>query len=274
VKRRRQDFHEHKSRRPEESQLDLVQLRDRTTMSLERLGRQRLSAEVGGYSLENWVKNLSLLLNDFEEKLKPATLPSEYAEKKRELESLLTSTVSSGAIDGEVERLRNEVAEASKRIADERERINSGIDKLTKEQVRIAAEIKEEKTRLTRLREEAQSRPLYKRILGRDSPEPTAPMESKIRDLEAKLASLPAEITKLQTASQAIARNRASPDAPYGELWSRLETSESKLKAKETEKVELMQLTRERERLAAAFAELISRSVPTPSSKESAPAPP
>ena len=65
--------------------MDYNQLKTRTIIALDKLGHQKFSSEPGGYSLENWMKGVNLLLDDFEEKMGAARLPSAYAERRREL---------------------------------------------------------------------------------------------------------------------------------------------------------------------------------------------
>jgi uncharacterized protein with von Willebrand factor type A (vWA) domain len=254
---KKQEYHQRKVRFFETTQLDNEELKTRTIIALDKLGHQKFSTESGGYSLENWIRGVSLLLDEFEKKVGAAKLPSEYAEKRRELTDCLSKPVDLSLIDDNMSELKQNEMEVVRRFDEARERTASRIDELQNELVRCTAELEEEKRRLSSEAAEQHSRSFLRRLFGGNSTSPASISEDKTKELESRLRTLPSEILEQKKSRKSI--DQRSSESPWAEEWRKLESLQVRLKELENERSKKIQLVREREEITASIASIISR---------------
>jgi len=240
----------------EPKQVDYEQLKARTIIALDKLGHQKFSPEPGGYSLENWLKGLSLLLAEFEEKMGEARLPRGYVEKKRLLIDYLLKPVDTSSIDGGISELKQREAEIVRKLHEERTRTASKIDELQGELARRSAEL-EEKAPPVEAGERERSRSFFSRLLGRTQTSSSKDSQGKIREPDPRLQSLPGEIGEQRKLLKSI--DQHSPTSPLAEEWKTLESLQARTKELESERLQKVQLVKEREEVTASMAEMISR---------------
>lgn len=253
-------FHPHKIRFPETTQLDHDELKTRTIIALDKLGHQKFSTESGGYSLENWVGGMNLLLDEFEEKIGTAKLPLEFAEKRRELTDCLFKPVDLSSIDRSISELRQNEAGVVRKIDEARERTAFRIDELQNELARCSAELKEEKRRLSGATIEQHSGSLFKRLFGGNSNSSADASEDKANELESRVRTLSSGILEQRKSLRSIEQH--SSKSQWAEEWKKLESLQVRLKELENERLERIQLVREREEIAASIASMISKISP------------
>jgi len=236
---------------------DYNQLKARTIIALDRLGHQKFAAESGGYSLENWVKGVALLLDEFEERVGEARLPKEYLEMRRLLTDYLQKPVDTSSIDASISELRGKEAEVVRKLGDERDRTKAKIEELQKEVSKLNAELEEEKALSANAPAPERSGSLLRRLFGA-GPASTAKEHSDRRDeLEKMVQTLQGEISEQQKMLKSI--DQRSQGSPMAEDWQTLETLQSKMRELESERLEKVQLVKEREEFTASIANVISR---------------
>jgi hypothetical protein len=267
LKRKKQEFHEHKLRRSDDgaTNKDPQQLKERVIMALDRLGHQKFSTEQGGYGLENWMKNFKLLLDDYEEDIGKANLPIDYPQRREELTATLLKPIDTSAVDKEIEGIKREEEELTKKRDDERTRLNGKLEALRAEQAKVSNDLAEYRRRLAKLNGsgkksgEGTSRTFLKRLLGGGtSSVPREPIEDKLKELDSSLESLRREILAQQRIRGLLNELDAPPDSPYAEEQRKLESLRTTLQKLEALRTDMVQLTLERERVASAIAGLIS----------------
>jgi len=138
----------HKIRYSEPTKLDDEQLKSRTITALDRLGHQRFTLEPGGYSLENWIKGVNLLLDDFEEKVGVDKLSPEYVERRRELSDCLCTPINVSEIDTDIDSARSEEDETLRKLDGTKIQFASRINELQDELARRSAELEAKKKEL------------------------------------------------------------------------------------------------------------------------------
>jgi hypothetical protein len=239
------------------TETDYNQIRTRTIIALDRLGHQKFPAESGGYSLENWVKGVDLLLDEFEEKIGWARLPVGYAEKRRLLMEYVLRPVDTTSIDNDISDLRQKEAELVRRLHEARARTNSRIDELQDELVRRTAEVEEAKAPVIEAKSPTRSRSFFKLIFGRTSESTEEVQQGKVLEAEERLRSLPNEIIEQQKVLKSF--DQRSPDSPMAEEWRTLESLQSRIAELEGQRLEKIQLVKERQQITASFADMISK---------------
>ena len=248
----------HKVRYSEPTRLDIEQLKSRTITALERLGHQRFTSEPGGYSLENWMKGVSLLLDDFENTIGTEKLPLEYVERRRELTSWLSRPVDVSAIDDCISTVKLEKNEVMLKIDETRAQFSSRIVGLQDELARRSVELEEKKEQLTPSEGTGQrSESLFRRLFGRSAGPSLEDAAQDIKELEAEIRLLTDEMVKEQKTLKSIDRHPS--ESPCAEEWKKLQSLQTKLEGLETEKSEKLQLAKEREELTASIADTIAR---------------
>src|SRR5580700_8076340 len=112
-KRKKQEFHSHRRAHFQESERrDPEEVRARTILALDKLGHQVLSTEPGGYDLDDWIRSLNSLLEDFQEKVGAERVAEEFRARTQEVLGRLVPSSSAKDIDSEMEKLTKEVGEA------------------------------------------------------------------------------------------------------------------------------------------------------------------
>ena len=241
----------------EPKQVDYEQLKARTITALDKLGHQKFSPEPGGYSLENWMKGVNLLLDDFEEKMGESRLPRGYVEKKRLLIEYLLKPVDTSSIDGTISELRQREAEIVRRLHEERTRTASKIDELQDELAKRSAQLEEENAPPVDAAKSERSRSFLSRLLGRTQTSSSKGSRDKVREPDPRLESLPGEISEQRKLLKSI--DQRSPASPLAEEWKSLESLQARMKELESERLEKVQLVKERAEVTASIAEMISK---------------
>jgi len=255
-----QSFHQRKIRIPETPELDYDQLKGRTITALNRLGQQKFSAEPGGYSLENWARGVNILLDDFEEKMGVGKLTPDYVEKRRELNDLFSRPVSTSSIDSSISDLKQSAAVVEGKIAEGRARLVSRVAELKSEQDSCSAELAQEQEKIAGPATDQGSGSFLKRLFNGNSKATAKDSGTKIKELESRLDVLPSEILGQQKFLKLI--DQHSPESPLAEEWKALESLQTRLGALESERLERVQLVKEREVITSSIANTISRLPP------------
>ncbi|HUI24294.1 MAG TPA: hypothetical protein VLY82_07895, partial [Nitrososphaerales archaeon] len=81
--------------------------------------------------------------------------------------------------------------------------------------------------------------------------------EIRIEELESKLASLPNELLEQQKQLKMI--DLRSPESRFAEEWNRLDSMQTRLKELEQERLDRVQLVKERAEATGLIASAISR---------------
>jgi hypothetical protein len=253
LKRKKQEYHIHRRAYIQESERPNPEdVRTRTVLSLDRLGHQVLSTEPGGYDLEDWLRSINSLLDDFQEKIGEDRVTDEFRRVRREALLSLGPPSASGSPDPEIEKLVQEEEAARAVLADLNRHSEANLSSLREKRDSCGKELKLEKQRLAEIREAKESRKFFSRLVG-GGPSTTG-AEAKVAELESKLSSLEEEISR--------SRKARSPSGGDGsvnlEAQDRLEGVRNRLLELQTAKQERLQLAREREVAAAAISESIS----------------
>ncbi|MDG7013302.1 MAG: hypothetical protein JRN46_03605 [Nitrososphaerota archaeon] len=251
-----QTFHRHRARIQESPELGLGQLRARTINALNNLGRQRFSAEPGGYALENWVRGVNVLLDEFEERTGEGGLSQDYRARRQELTDVVSRPVPLASIDEEISRLRTTISGIENEIGAERGRLAAKIAELKAERAECSGELDAEKARASEAAEAYKPDSFLSRLLGRKS-SPADESAERIETLEARLATLSAEVLDQQRLLKDV--DVRTPEGRFAGEWERLGTAQARLEALETERKERADLVKERAELTASIADAISR---------------
>ena len=251
-----QSFHQRKIRIQETPELDFDQLKARTINALNKLGQQKFSTEPGGYALENWIKGVNVLLDEFEEKVGTAKLSQEYLASRRELNECLSKPIPISSIDEDLSELGAKISGIESKIEAERVLIVSKISALKAEQAKYSAELERERRRDAEAAAVQNNDSFFNRLLGRNKA-PTIDPENRIRELESKLAVLPNEVLEQQKQLKMI--DLRSPESQFAEEWVQLESMQTRLKELEKEKLDKIQLVKERAEVTGSIANAISR---------------
>jgi len=275
-KKKKQEYHRRKLKYVEEEPVDFEHLKERTTATLQKLGKQVFSTEPGGYSFQDWMKSFNFLLDDFEEKVGASNLPEEYNGKRSELTAGLLKLVDMPEIDSELERIRKEQEdlnnkilqkdlEKKRAIEEERRETSSKIDSLRKQERECSAELELAKTSLEEKRktQKKSSSSFFKKLFSSKNPPDPNSVEgitNKIKDLEEKIGDAGEQIRRLQEE-----RNTAKADssdsgrsATEEEEMKKLDSLKVELDALEVKKAERLQLAEKRAEITGAMSVLIS----------------
>ena len=251
-----QSFHPHKIRIYEVPKLDFDQLKARTISTLDRLGHQRLSTEPGGYTLENWVKGVNVLLDEFEEKAGAARLSPEYLGRRRELDARFSGTMSVAQADEEIAELRMEMSRIEKKIEGGRSTATSKIEELKTEEAKCSSELEQERSRLAAVTKIQAADSFFGRLFGRGKAQPTRP-ESRIDELQSRLSALSTEIAEQKELLRSIDTHALGSE--FAEDWAQLDSMETRLRGLDDERITKNQSAKERAELAGLIADAVSR---------------
>lgn len=255
-----QSFHQRKIRLPETSELDYDQLKSRTVIALDKLGHQKFSTEPGGYSLENWIKGVNVLLDEFEEKMGEGRLSPDYISKRHELNDRTSEPVSTSTIDESISDLTRNLAEVRGRIDAGREQLVSKLVDLKNERDKCSTELAQEQKRISDLATNQKPDSFFKRVFGGGSKASTKDPETNVRELESRIGALSDEILGQQGLIRLF--DQHSPESPFAEDWKTVESLQTRLEALGSERVEKVQLVKERDEITASIAETISGLAP------------
>ena len=196
AKKQKRDFRTTKKRPGKEERADVVAAKARVLEGLAHLGQQKFSPGPGNYDLKHWLKSLSLLLDDFEAKVKGEELPADYYSRRKEVEARFSSGPDTSQIESEVDAIRKEESEIRSTLERERERIAARLNSLRVEKEGKVKEIEAEKKSLDEIKAKRKSASFFSRLAGRSGP-PTEPVEQKIKELEKASSSLEDEAVNL-----------------------------------------------------------------------------
>lgn len=257
-KRKKQEYHVHRRAHIQETERhDPEEVRKRTILTLDRLGHQVLSSEPGGYDLEDWMRSLNALLDDFREKVGDGINGDEFSARSQQALSGLVPSSSAKEIDSEIEKLSREEAAASAAVEEAQKTASARLTSLREERDACGKELKTQKERLAEIREARQSRQFFSRIL-RAGPS-TGEAETSVAELESKLKRLEDDIERLRKARSAAGGGGSGEGDPaYLEAQQRFEAARSGLLDLQSTRQNLMQLAREREAATQTLSEMIS----------------
>jgi hypothetical protein len=257
-KRKKQEFHSHRRAHFQESErLDPEGVRARTVLALDKLGHQVLSSEPGGYDLDDWIRSLNSLLDDFQEKVGAERVAGEFRTRSQEILDRLVPLSSASDIDSEIEKLTQEEEAARVAIDEAVKRAAVRRASLREERDACGKELKAEREKLAELREARQSRQFFSRIL-RAGPS-TEEAEARVAELESKLKNLEEEFERSRKARTSTGGGAPGEgDSGYLEAQQRLEAARDKLLDLQSSRQSLLQLASEREVATQAISTMIS----------------
>jgi hypothetical protein len=257
MKRKKQEFHIHRRAYIQESErLNPEEVRARTILALDRLGHQVLSTEPGGYDLQDWLKSINSLLDDFQEKIGNDRIPAEFRTRCRESLQSLALTSPSASADSEIEKLTQEEEAARSAFADLERQAGERLASLRGERDSSSRELKLEKEKLASMREAKRSRTFFSRLTG--AGQSTTQAEAKVAELESKLRRLEDDIDRTRKARSAPgATSVGEANSSNVEARERLEGIRNRLFELQSAKQEMLQLGREREVAAKAISDSI-----------------
>jgi hypothetical protein len=255
-----QSYHPRKIKLSETPKLDQDELKARTVTALHKLGEQRFSEEPGGYSLENWMKGVNVLLDDFEEKMGGANLSSAYVERRRLLTEFVSKPVDVSSIDAEISELSKNMAAIEAKLDENRAKVHARIDELKKEQSTCSDELAREQKRLAEIPVEQNSGSFLKRLFRGKPRAPVEESEAEIEELESKIRMFPEQILEQQKLMRSI--DEHLPGSPLVDEWKELEASRARFATLQSERAERVELVKERAELTASVAQAISEISP------------
>jgi hypothetical protein len=248
AKRRKQDYHERKLRLPpEESALDFQTLRQRTVQSLDRLGHQLLPFDLA-YGMDNWLKSLNFLLDDFEAKAANwAVLPPSYAAARSDALATFAAPPTFPELEAAIGEARDSRRRAVLAIGDhDSSYFGSRLGGLRAKREGLTSELASERRLLADARSNRRPDGLLKKLFGR-GPTPTEDHESKVSALEGQVAKVDSDIAATE-----------ADEAQFKEAKEKLGQAVDKVAELEAKKLERMQLTLERQEATKKLAEAIS----------------
>jgi len=266
-KKKKQDFHKHHLKYTPEEHASLDQLKERASIGLQRLGTQIFSSEPGGYGFHNWMASFNLLLDDFEEKCNPSSLPKEYFDARLALSAKLLEPVDTSAQDSQIKQLEQEILHSEETIADtiekseriaveEWHRDESKISRLRREKTQTDVEITKTKDDLEEEKKKAAAQSLFKRMFSNS--EAVKGLQTKLVSLDAKIEDLEAEIKALEDDRSKKQSDVKKIDSEVSRLRSDLEELKLRLGEVETQKQEALQIAERRSEITKSMAEMIS----------------
>jgi hypothetical protein len=250
MKHSKQDFHEHRVRLAEsETPQDLQSLRERTLLSLDKLGHQVFPPD-SSYGMQGWMKSLGVLLDDFEARAPSVvTLPSSYFSTKEAVLTTLSRTFSFPDMDSAVAAAKEEVAQITSSIGNrDGAYFGSRLADSKAKRERLMPELAAERAAIARLKAERPGR-LFQRILGQKPPSTS--------ELEVHAAALAKEIE--ETDSQVVSLQKE--ELRYREAKRELAAATDKLADLEGKRTERLQLAPEREEASRTLADEISKAL-------------
>jgi len=254
-KRKKQEFHTRRGGYIQEpGRLNPEEARARTILALDRLGHQVLSTEPGGYDLEDWLRSLNSLLDDFQAKIGEDRVPDEFRQRRREALVAIAPRTPSGGVGSEIGKLVQEEEVARAALADLDRQAAARLASLRGERDGCARELKLERERLAGMRVAKESRKFFSRLVGAGPS--TAQAEAKVAELESKLSRLEEEIDRARKAHSTS--SGATFDSANVEAHEKLEDIRNRLLELQAAEQERLQLAREREVATKAISDSIS----------------
>lgn len=253
AKRKKQDYHKHRARLDEnEGPVDFETLRDRTLQSLESLGHQVFHPDLG-YGIDNWLKSLNVLLDDFESKASiGAPLPQDYLSRKREVMDKLGKPPEFPELDSTIAQAKGEEEQLAASLGPHGEAyFASRLASLKEQRNQTATELETERARLAEKKAEPRRQVFFRRIFASKEPVSSEPdldvdqIEQRLGDLDSQIAAAEAE------------------EALYGEVREKLARARQKVSELEAKRLERLQFIPEREEATRLLANEISKIRPS-----------
>jgi len=265
-KKKKQEFHKHRLRFASEEHQSLDQLKERVSIGLQKLGGQVFSLEPGGYGFHNWMTSFNLLLDDFEEKCGPTTLPKEYYDTRLKLTSQLLEPVDTSSQDSEIENLQKEIASIEEKIGEiarKSEKVaveqwrgdEAKITHLKRERSQTNIDIETTKKDLEEERKKA-NKSMFKRLFS--TSETLKPLQVKLDSLVEKLENIENEISSLEEDRSRKQTEMKNYDADISDLRAALEQARTRLGEVENQKQEIAQITERRTKVTQSMDEMIT----------------
>ncbi len=251
-----QSFHRKKIRIYDAPELDFDQLKSRTVNALSKLGQQKFSTETGGYALENWIKGLNVLLDEFEEKVGATRLSQEYLTSRNEANNRLSKPASTSSIDEGISELRARMSDIEGKVKAGRGLEVSRISELAVEQAQCLEELEQERRRVAGLTAGLSSGSLLGHLFGRKKVV-TEDSDNRITELESKLAALQNDANERQKLLRMM--DLRSPKSRFAEQWNELEGLQARLREMQEERLDRVQLTKVRADATRSISDAISR---------------
>jgi hypothetical protein len=265
-KKKKQEFHKHRLKFTPEVHQSLDQLKERASIGLQKLGAQVFSSEPGGYGFHNWMTSFNLLLDDFEEKCNPSSLPKEYHDTRLRLTSELLQPADTTLQDSQIQKLEGEVSSLEEKIAeiaqksekivvDEWHEDEAKINRLKKERLQIELDITSARESLEAERKKA-NRSVMKRLFS--GSEALKPFQAKLDSLIQKRGEIERNLQSLE--EDRIKKQGEVKKFDTDILRLRADLEELKVRSGEVEaqKLEVLQLTEKRASVSKSMADLIS----------------
>jgi chromosome segregation ATPase len=261
-RKRKQEFHKHKVKFTEEDHLDFEHLKTRVTVALDKLGHQEFSVESGGYTFQDWMKSLNLLLDDFEEKADPKNLPKDYYDSRLKLTADLLEPSETADIDWEIKNLEGEIDsvkahmfELSKKVGEKREakrEIESKIDRLKVEQTDLEKRLEEATSDLEKAKKK---RSFFGRMFSSSKNSPLDLAKEKVDSLKSKQQEIEENLNRLETVSVDSGEQLENELAVLKEKLESLQQSQGEWNMKKDEK---SKFTEKRIEATASLSRVIS----------------
>jgi chromosome segregation ATPase len=268
VRRKKQEYHTRKVRKLslETDQPGLAALKERTILSLEKLGTQKFASEPGGYSFQNWLTSFNLLLDDFEEKVGRNNLPREFFERRLSVVDELLKPVDVSDLEAEIRKCQDEQREIELKLmtADANRETNrrkevendaSSIEALKAKRGKIADELEKERKELAEKKDHLRSASFFKKIFSGTTTTSISISQRKVDSLQEQLRDIDREIGNLQKRKE---RNATQINAPpdYEEEQS-IAALRSRIAELEEQKLERLQILDKRKSCTKEMASAI-----------------
>lgn len=253
TRRKKQEFHNHRRLHGQEAaRPDPEEVRARTMLALDRLGHQVISTEPGGYDLQDWVRSLDSLLDDFQDKIGTEHVTEELRARRKEAVEHLVGLSRSRTADPEIERLLREEMEARSALDDAERRATARLSSLRNDQEARERDLKAERQRLAAVKGARESRGLFSRLL-RSGPS-TEEVETSVAEIEADLRRIEEEVGKARKAKGST----QEADSEVLEARRRLLSISEELMSRQEAAQTSLQLAQEREQATQAISGVIS----------------
>jgi len=257
-RRKKQEFHTHRRAHLQESgRPNPEEVTARTMLALDRLGHQVLSTEPGGYDLQDWMRNLNSLLDDFQERVGADWITDEFRARRDAALVSLSQPSFSGDIDSEMEKLGREEGAAKEALAGLQRESAARLASLREERDACAKDLKLARERLAELKEAKRSRQFFSRLIGGGPP--TEPAEARVAELEAKQSRLDSEIDHQRKARTGVVDSSSQGGEPARlEAQMKLQDVRKRLEELRSARESKLQLSHEREVATKTISDLIS----------------
>ena len=207
-----------------------------------------------------------MLLDDFEKKCGPATLPKEYHDTRLKLTAELLVPVDTSIHDSEIDNLEKEIAAIEEKISEivqKSEKIaveewhndETKISRLKRERVQNETDIESAKTDLDEERKKA-NKSVFKRIFS--SSETLKPLQQKLDSLIARKASIDNEIGSLELDRSNKQSEVKRYDSEISGLRATLEETKIGLGEAGARKLDAEQIADRRMKIAKSMGEMIT----------------